>query len=172
MNSLPGLSGDRLKRAISAFIRELFPNLDYFRPHLYSVVTWDPATQTGDLAPAASSVGMPPLGRVGIRSPGIAFTLAEGHEVVVQFDNGDPTRPFIGHLGTVASGLVPVLTGLAGAGSGDPAVARVGDSTTSHTFAFTPGSGGASLSIDGSPVTTPVTVSGVITSGSTRVHSR
>lgn len=172
MTSLPGLSGDRLKRAIAAFVRELFPNIDYYRPHLYSVATWDPVTQTGDLVPNAAIVGMPSLGRVPIRSPGIAFTLAPGHEVVVSFDNGDPTRPFISHLGTLGSGLVPTLTGLAGAGPSDPSVARVGDTVTSHTFAFNPGSGGASLTIDGNTITTPVAITGVITSGSTRVKSR
>ncbi len=142
-NALPGLMADRLKRAVAAFVRELFPTLDYFRTYVYQVVTWDELTQTGDLTPAAGTIGMPPLGRCGIRSPGISWVLSPGQEVVVSFDNGDPTRPVISHLGTLASGLVPTLIGLAGATSLDvpplgASVARVGD--TAGPFLITSGS--------------------------------
>ena len=98
MVTLPGLSGDRLKRAISAFVRELFPNIDYFRPYVYVVLAWDESSQTGDLQPSTGSAGMPPLSKCPHRFPG-KFKLTAGQEVVVQFDNGDPTRYFISHLG-------------------------------------------------------------------------
>ena len=107
MTPLPGLSGDRLKRAISAFVRELFPNLDYYRPWLYSVVLWNDSDQTGDLQPAASSKGMPPLPAARHRLLPAKVTLAPGQEVVVQFENGDPTSYFISHVGTLASGSAP-----------------------------------------------------------------
>jgi hypothetical protein len=106
---LPGLSGDRLKRAISAFVRELFPNLDYYRPWVYSVVSWDESSQTGSLQPSASSPGMPPLAKCPIRFPG-KFKLSPGQEVVIQFDNGDPTRYFISHLGVSGSTLPAKVT--------------------------------------------------------------
>lgn len=107
MNSLPGLSGDRLKRAISAFVRELFPNLDYYRPWVYVVASWNDSTQTGDLQPSAASVGMPMLPRAKHRLLAEKVTLVSGQEVVVQFDNGDPTSYFISHIGTLAGGTTP-----------------------------------------------------------------
>lgn len=107
MTGLPGLSGDRLKRAISAFVRELFPNLDYFRPWLYTVLSWDDTKQTGDLQPSATSPGMPPLPSAPHRLLPAKVTLAAGQEVVVQFENGDPTSYFISHIGTLAGGSAP-----------------------------------------------------------------
>ena len=108
MNELPGLSADRLKRAIAAFVRELFPQQDYFGFYLYSVAAWDNGAQTGDLIPQSTTVGLPQLGRVPIRLPGIKVNLSVGQEVLVGFDNHDPTRPFIAHLGTLATGLLPI----------------------------------------------------------------
>jgi len=107
VNSLPGLAGDRLKRAISAFVRELFPNLDYYRPWLYTVVSWNDSAQTGDLQPGPSSKGMPPLPAAQHRLLAAKVTLAPGQEVVVQFENGDPSSYFISHIGTLASGTAP-----------------------------------------------------------------
>lgn len=108
MNELPGLSADRLKRAIAAFVRELFPQQDYFGFYLYSVAAWDNANQFGDLIPAGATSGLPQLGRVPIRLPGIRVNLNVGQEVLVGFDNHDPTRPYIAHLGTLGTGLLPV----------------------------------------------------------------
>ena len=127
MNSLPGLSGDRLKRAISAFVRELFHNLDFYRPWLYSVITWNDSAQTGDLQPSASSKGMPPLSAAKHRLLPAKVTLVSGQEVVVQFENGDPTSYFISHIGTFAGGTAPVgidLSSSDDAGTPGPGVAR------------------------------------------------
>ena len=102
MKAIPGLDADRLKRAINAFIRELFPTLDYYRPHLYTVASWDDDKQSADLVPAAPTSDMPNLAKVAFRSP-YKVTLPAGFECVVWFDSGDPTRPFIGCAGQFSS---------------------------------------------------------------------
>ena len=68
-DELPGLALDRIKRGVAAFVRELFPTLDYFRPHLYVVADWDYDSQTGSLVPAASAVGRRGESPTGSRSP-------------------------------------------------------------------------------------------------------
>jgi hypothetical protein len=169
VNELPALASDRLKKAIFAFIRELFPTLDFYRPHLYVVALWSFGAQTGDLIPHASAKGMPSLGSVSIRSPGITFDLSPGQEVVVMFDNGDPTRPFIAHLDNATAFIKPTFLGLAGASQSDPAVARVGDHA--GTLEFIPGSSGAVLKYNGTPLAPSTPVDVTISSGSPKVSS-
>jgi len=101
-DQLPGLPFDRLKRAVSAFVRELLPSLDFYRSYVYQVASWDNGSQTGELVPSAG-IPMPNLSKVPIRSS-TKVTIPEGQEVVVSFDNGDQTKPFISHLATSASG--------------------------------------------------------------------
>lgn len=154
MNSLPGLSGDRLKRAIAAFVRELFPNLDYYRPWVYVVVAWDDSAQTGDLQPAAASVGMPSLPKAKHRLLATKVTLASGQEVVVQFDNGDPTSYFISHVGSFAGGTFPSSIDLSESDdAGTPLnstrrVVRYGDSIVFGS----PGPGIVAIAPAGAPV--------------------
>lgn len=127
MNGLPGLAGDRLKRAVAAFVRELFPNIDYYRPWVYVVASWNDSTQTGDLQPSAASVGMPMLPRAKHRLLAEKVTLVSGQEVVVQFDNGDPLSYFISHVGAFAGGTFPSSINLStsdDAGVPGPGVAR------------------------------------------------
>src|SRR5258708_909851 len=102
-DQMPGLLQDRLKRSIAAFIRELWPTIDYQKPHLYQVLSWDYGAQTGSLAPSASASGMPALNSVPIRSSALV-DLPDGFSVVVCFDNGSPTAPFISHLSTQGEG--------------------------------------------------------------------
>lgn len=123
MNELPGLAADRLKRAIFAFVRELFPQQDFFGFYLYSVASWDNGNQVGDLVPSATTVGLPSV-RCPIRLPGLKVNLAIGQEVLVGFDNHDPTRPFIAHLGTLGTGLFPVATTL------EAGAIKIGDGAT------------------------------------------
>jgi hypothetical protein len=173
MNELPGLAADRLKRAVFAFVRELFPQQDFFGFYIYSVAAWDNANQIGDLVPAATTSGLPPV-RCPIRLPGMKVNLAVGQEVLVGFDNHDPTRPFIAHLGTLGTGLFPIATTLEAAAIkiGDGATlgaARQTDTVNVGTLAFNPGSGGATLTYNGTPVTTPISITGTITSSSAKV---
>ncbi len=174
MNELPGLSADRLKKAIFAFVRELFPQADFFGFYLYSVAAWNDGEQIGDLTPSASTAGLPAI-RCPVRLPGLKVNLRVGQEVLVGFDNHDPTRPFIAHLGTLGTGLFPLSTTLeAGAIKiGDGATlgaARNTDPVSVGTLSFVPGSGGAQLLYNGTPVTSAVQITGTITGGSAKVR--
>lgn len=135
---------DRFKRAVLAFIRELFPTLDYMGFYEYIVVGKNLVTQTLDLQ-AASDIGLPsPITKVPMRTPGTFFSVDDGTSVLVGFENHDPTRPFVAYFDRYAGdGFVPTFTGLAGAtlldvppiGAG---VARVGDAA--GPFLITTGS--------------------------------
>jgi hypothetical protein len=123
---------DRLKRAIAAFVRELFPTLDYMGFYEYVVVSFDTTAQTADLQPVRD-VGLPTLTKIPVRSPGINFSLPSGMAVLIGFENHDPTRPYMAFFDKFASsGFVPDFTGIAGALPTDVppiagGVARVGD---------------------------------------------
>ncbi len=171
---------DRFKRAVQAFVREMFPTLDYMGKYEYVVVFFDVTDQLADLQPVDSTIGLPPVIHCPMRLPGLVLDLEMGTSVMVSFENHNPAKPFVDNFDRFASsGFAPLFTGLAGAIPSDTfptgdAVARKGDSVTSHTFSLNPGTGGAVLTIDGTPLppSTPVTVSGVITSGSSKVKCR
>lgn len=189
MNELPGLSADRLKRAIFAFVRELFPQQDYFGFYLYSVAEWDNGSQTGSLIPQSTTVGLPQIGRVPVRLPGLRVDLPVGQEVLVGFDNHDPTRPYIAHLGTLGTGLAPSsitvdASGLINLGVGaSKGVARLDDGADAGTLVFTPNAGLAPAVLTylppGVPPVPPVAVppvvyvplSAVINEASTKVRA-
>lgn len=170
---------DRFKRAVNAFVREMFPTLDFMGKYEYVVVAFDVASQTADLQPVDQTVGLPPVPSCSMRLPGIVLDLATGTSVMVSFENHSPSKPFIDNFDRLASsGFIPIFMGLAGAMPSDvspvgDAVARKGDSVTPHTVSFTPGTGGAVLTIDGVTMSpSPATISGVITAGSSKVKCR
>lgn len=177
MSDLPGLATDRLKRAIAAFVRELFPNYDFLGFYTYSVVEWNDGAQTAMLNPAPSVSGLPSIGPVPIRLPGMRVKLKVGQEVLVGFDNGSQTRPYIAHLGTLASGFTPDTLSMDATTRikvGDGATlgaARLSDPVECGSLTFIPGTGGASLSYNGSPVSAaPVTIAGTVTGASAKVN--
>jgi len=167
---------DRFKRAVQAFVREMFPTLDYMGKYEYVVVLFDVNSQLADLQPVDSTIGLPPIIHCSMRLPGVVLDLEMGTSVMVSFENHNPAKPFVDNFDRFASGgFVPSFTGLAGALPTDTfptadAVARKGDSVTSHSFMFNPGSGGATLTIDGNPIgISPTVVPSVITTGSSKV---
>lgn len=134
---------DRFKHALAAFVRELFPTLDYMGFYEYLVVGFDTVGQTVDLQPV-QNIGLPTLTKYQIRSPGINYTLADGTSVLVGFENRDPTRPYVAFFDKLAgSAYVPSFMGLAGATPLDAPpigapIARIGD--TVGPFLITSGS--------------------------------
>lgn len=135
-------NSDRFKRAIKAFINELFPTLDYMGLYEYVVVGQNLVSQTWDLQ-VASNIGLPAyLPKVPLRTTGTFYDLDDGTTVLVGFENHDPTRPFIAYLDKY-SGTKPSFIGLSNAtildvppiGAG---VARVGDAA--GPFLITSGS--------------------------------
>lgn len=137
-------NADRFKRAIKAFVSELFPTLDYMGYYEYIVVGKNLITQTLDLQ-AATNIGLPsPIVKVPMRTGGTWYSIDDGTSVLVGFENHDPTKPFVAFLDRYAGdGFVPAHTGLAGATILDvppfgAAIARVGDAA--GPFLITTGS--------------------------------
>lgn len=150
MSNGADMIGDRLKRAVSAFVRELFPYLDFMREYTYLVASFDVVNQTADLQPAPGVTGVPTLVGIPLRTGGVNYNLTPGASVIVRFADSDPAKPYIASLDVAASsGFVPIFTGLAGA---------------------TP--------LDAPPIGAPIARLGdtagpwLITSGSTKVYSR
>lgn len=98
---------DALRKTFEAF----FPELPYLAPWEYRVVLLN--GERLDLQPVRSSSGMPDLQRVPMR-PGVAgakSTLVPGTRVIVQFIDGDPTRPHVtGFEDSEGGGFKPLLT--------------------------------------------------------------
>src|ERR1700761_2136022 len=137
---------DRFTAAVTAFVREMFPNLDYQGFYEYAVYSFDEAAQTGDLQNTAASSRMPPqLSKVPVRLEGSGtIVLSAGSTVLVGFQNGDPTQPFIAFYGkpgdAPASKLYLNVTDELKLGQNATAgVARGGDQTTTllPPFVFT-----------------------------------
>lgn len=93
---------DRLIDSLAALVRELLPNVDYLGCYLYSVYSFSESAQTADLRPVGNSK-MPTVAKVPIRTPGLQIKLLSGDEVLVAFQDGDPSQPFIASLSTAAS---------------------------------------------------------------------
>ena len=89
---------DRFTDAVRAFVRELLPTFDYTALYPYTVFSFDDASQTADLQPAAANDKSPVLSHVGARLPGVKVKLLPGQGVLVGFESADPTRPFIAYL--------------------------------------------------------------------------
>lgn len=143
MQTFVGMPLDRFKRALAAFVRELFPTLDYMGFYEYVVVGFSVTTQLADLRPL-QNVGLPTLTKIPLRTPGVVLDLPTGMHVLVGFVNHDPTQPYVAFFDQLGDGgFVPTFTGLAGATPLDvpPAgagVARVGDAA--GPFLITTGS--------------------------------
>lgn len=88
---------DRLKAAISAVVRELFPNLRFYGAYAYRVSKGEDGKFSGK--PERATAGLPDLVDVPIRGPTIGgqsrLKLTSGQSVVVMFVDGDPARPFL-----------------------------------------------------------------------------
>ena len=139
MQTFVGMPLDRFKRALAAFVRELFPTLDYMGFYEYAVVGFDVVTQLADLQPT-QSIGLPTLTKKLLRTPGVNYNLPTGTKVLVGFANQDPTQAYVAFFD---QGTVPTFTGLAGATPLDAPpvgapVARVGDAA--GPFLITTGS--------------------------------
>jgi hypothetical protein len=93
---------NRLRNAVGAVVRELFPNLDYLGVYTYVVASFDEAAQTADLQPL-NAKKLPTLTKIPIRTPGLRVKLVKGDQVLVGFQDGDPTQPFVASLMTAKS---------------------------------------------------------------------
>ena len=137
---------DRFTAAVTAFVREMFPNLDYQGFYEYAVFSFDESAQTGDLQATSASSKVPQtLAKVPVRlQGGGTIVLTKGSTVLVGFENGDITQPFIAFYGATgdapASKLYLNVTDELKLGQNATAgVARGGDQTTTllPPFVFT-----------------------------------
>lgn len=123
---------DRFERAISAFVREMFPTLDYMGLYDYSVVSFDTGAQLADLAPV-KQVGLPELSQVPLRSWGVKVNLKSGTSVLVGFENHDPARPYVANFDRLGSAaFLPDRTSIDATneidlGTASSFVGRIGD---------------------------------------------
>lgn len=101
----------RLLQAFTAIVRETFPNLDFLGVYLYEVFSWNDTAQTAELKPVGNSK-MPQLAGVQPRLPGLQVKLKAGDQVLVGFQDGDPSQPFIAQLmtGSANAGALPIAT--------------------------------------------------------------
>jgi hypothetical protein len=93
MSAIPPTNQDRLLAAIRDLIRAEFPNLIYSGTFEYSVQDTDGTTV--DAVPTDSTIGLPPLTKVPLRT-GLAGGTCKpkiGSLLAVGFLNSDPTRP-------------------------------------------------------------------------------
>lgn len=143
MQTFVGMPLDRFKRALAAFVRELFPTLDYMGFYEYSVSGYSVTTQLADLQPI-QNVGLPALTKIPLRTPGMVLDIPTGTHVLVGFVNHDPTQPYVAFFDQYSnSDFAPTFTGLAGATPLDvppigAGIARVGDAA--GPFLITTGS--------------------------------
>ena len=182
-------SGDRLRAAIEAVVRAMVPSEVLSGSWPGVVTSWDEGRQRAEIAMDAGS----PLPRA-LRSvpalvdpPGTKVTIPNGTPVLVSFRGSNPSAPYCRPAASWGDASVPLPTvGLAGAG---PAVARVGDATSSGYLAWITVSGALVLHVRTQtgpwvpvlPIPTPplyptpdpafpgVGLAGAITSGSSRV---
>lgn len=84
--------GDRLKGALEAFVRRLVAAHVYHPPYTARIVS-----QAGDgsLEVQPDDARLPSLTGVPLRTfvPGVELKVKPGGHVLVQFENGDPSRP-------------------------------------------------------------------------------
>ena len=157
---------DRVLAAFRALVKLQFPQLPYLAAWEYRVHSVD-ADGRVELLPTSTTQPFQELPPVTMRpsNAGETATPAVGSACIVMFVNGDPSRPMVTFGDPTTP---PVLVKLAGGGAG---VARQGDSV-GLSVTFVPGTGGATLAINGTPCTpsTPTSIPTSITSGSTRVQ--
>ncbi len=101
----------RLLQALASIVRETFPNLDFLGVYIYEVFSWNDGAQTADLKPVGNSK-MPTLTGVQPRLPGLQVKLKAGDQVLVGFQDGLSSQPFIAQLmtGSANSGALPIAT--------------------------------------------------------------
>lgn len=98
---------DRLKRSLAAFVREIFPRIEYFGFYQYLVISWNDSEQKADMVAAnPKATGLPDLVGIPVRPglPGSKITLSSGTNVLVGFEDGDPSRPYLAFFDRLASG--------------------------------------------------------------------
>jgi hypothetical protein len=86
---------DRFIAAIRALVRDLFPSLDFLGFYAYSVASFDEASQSADLRPLRAGKGLPVLKHIDVRAPACKVKLLPGGTVLVGFEDGDPSQPFV-----------------------------------------------------------------------------
>ena len=97
----------RLLQAFSAIVRETLPNLDYFGVYLYEVFSWNESAQTADLKPVGNQK-LPQVTGVQARLPAMQVKLAPGDQVLVGFQDGNSSQPFIAQLSYSSSYATPL----------------------------------------------------------------
>ena len=88
---------NRLTAALTALIRELFPNWAYASVYRYTATACDFENQTIDARPASASVGLPPLAKIPLRSP-VKVEVQQGASLGIGFLDSDPTQPYVAAL--------------------------------------------------------------------------
>lgn len=84
---------DRFLKALRAIVREMFPRLDFFG--VYEFTVQSTGSNTADLVPTDTTLGLPSMVTVPLRLPTFRATLSTGSTAIVTFVNGDPSRPFV-----------------------------------------------------------------------------
>lgn len=89
---------DRLMVAVRALIRAEVPRLTFLGSYEYAIQGSQDHT-TVDIAPTDTTLGLPSLTKVPLRSSvlgeAVAPSTTAGQRCLVSFVNGDPTRPFV-----------------------------------------------------------------------------
>jgi hypothetical protein len=156
--------------ALARIVEALLPDLKYRGTYEFRVVTQE--GERLNLQPVRAATGLPDLARVPVR-PGMAgmrADVAPGSLVLVAFVDADPSRPaVVAHDAPDAPGWMPLALELGGPAA--LGVARTTDAIAAGTLAFVPGSGGASLTYNGIPVTAGTPITGAITGGSARIKA-
>jgi hypothetical protein len=101
----------RLLQSFAAIVREVFPNVDFLGVYIYEVFSWNDAGQLAELKPVGNSK-MPVLKDVPPRLPGLRVKLNPGDQVLVGFQDGLSSAPFIASLSTGAANApaLPIAT--------------------------------------------------------------
>lgn len=92
---------DRLRDAIRALVNQIIDERGYLGVYLYVVASFDEGTQTADLQPMTPA--MPALSKIPIRTPGLKVKLVEGDQVLVGFEGGKATAPYVASLMTAST---------------------------------------------------------------------
>ena len=151
----------KLKDTLSAIVEALVgPRLDMRAAYPARVVTQN-ADGTLDVIPDSSRV--PPLTKVPIRYgiPGVSATVANDARVLIEFANGDPSKPYASVWESASVTKLTLDASLVRLADGDRNVAREGDPVV---VMLTPAalSGAASGS---------VAITGFILSGTSKVRA-
>lgn len=157
---------ERAKENFVAFIRAVFPRIDYLARYPAAVVTQN-ADLTLELKPDDDR--FPPLSKVAIRLglPGATVKVANGARVLLAFASGDPQQP-IAELWESGSVTELDLNGtLIKLNGGTATVARTGDSITINQAQLT----AAGATAGGQPVLVITPIQGTIGAGASGVKA-